>query len=110
MSFVCAPTVKRQDLYGSLDLPDDILAKLDVRICSIHSYFGLSRKKQTERIIRAMDNPNFNIMAHPTGRRIGERKAYEVDMEHIMEAAMERGCFLEINAQPLADLRSLLGR
>jgi DNA polymerase (family 10) len=85
---------------GSLDLPDGILSRLDLRVCSVHSYFGLSREKQTERIIRAMDNPNFNILAHPTGRRIGERSAYDVDLEQVIEAALERGCFLEINAQP----------
>jgi DNA polymerase (family 10) len=85
---------------GSLDLPDEILVRLDLRICSVHSYFDLPIEKQTERIIRAMDNPNFNILAHPTGRRIGERSGYEVHLERVMEAALERGCFLEINAQP----------
>jgi len=85
---------------GSLDLPDDILKELDLTICSTHSKFGLSREKQTERIIRAMDNPYFNILAHPTGRLIGERVPYDVDMERVMEAAQERGCFLEVNAQP----------
>ena len=85
---------------GSLDLPDDALARLDLRICSVHSHFGLSREKQTERIMRAMDNPYFNILAHPTGRRIGERPPYDVDLERVMEAALERGCFLEINAHP----------
>lgn len=86
---------------GSLDLPDDILERLDLRICSIHSKFDLPREKQTERILRAMDNPNFNILAHPTGRRIGQRRPYEVDMERVMEGALERGCFLEVNAQPV---------
>lgn len=85
---------------GTLALPDDILAKLDLTICSIHSKFDLSRKKQTRRVIRAMDNPNFNILAHPTGRRLGERQGYDVDLERIMQAALERGCFLEVNAQP----------
>ena len=85
---------------GSLDLPDDILDRLDLRICSVHSYFDLSREKQTERIIRAMDNRNFNILAHPTGRRIGERPPYDVDLAQVMDAALERGCFLEINAHP----------
>lgn len=83
-----------------MDLPDGILARLDLRICSIHSHFGLSREKQTERIIRAMDNPNFSILAHPTGRRVGERSPYKVDLERVMMAALERGCFLEINAHP----------
>ena len=85
---------------GSLDLPDAILQRLDLRICSIHSKFSLSQEKQTERIIRAMNNPNFNILAHPTGRRIGERPPYAVDMERVMTAALERGCYLEINAHP----------
>ena len=99
---------------GSLDLPDDALARLDLRICSIHSHFGLSREKQTERIIRAMDNPNFNILAHPTGRRIGERPPYDVDLERVMGAALERGCFLEINAHPerldLNDVQAKMAR
>lgn len=85
---------------GSLDLSDDILAKLDLCICAVHSKFDLARDQQTERILRAMDNPNFTILAHPTGRRIHERPPYEVDLERLMEAALERGCYLEINAQP----------
>ncbi len=85
---------------GSLDLPDEILSKLDLVVCAIHSKFDLRSDKQTERIIRAMDNPNVNILVHPTGRRINERSPYEVDMGRVMDAALERGCFLEINAQP----------
>lgn len=85
---------------GFFDLPDEILQRLDLRICSIHSKFGLPREQQTERILRAMDNPYFNILAHPTGRRIGERPPYAVDMERVMAAAVERGCYLEINAHP----------
>jgi DNA polymerase (family 10) len=84
---------------GSLDLPDDVMEKLDVVVFSVHSHFDLPRDKQTERIIRAMDNPNVNILAHPTGRRIGDRPPYDVDVERLMEAALERGCFLEVNAQ-----------
>jgi DNA polymerase (family 10) len=85
---------------GSLDLPDDVLEKLDLVVCSIHSKFDLSREKQTERIIRAMDNPHVHILGHPTGRRINDRPPYEIDLERVMEAALERGCFLELNAQP----------
>lgn len=93
---------------GSLDFPDDILAQLDVTICAIHYQFNLSRHKQTTRIIRAMDNPYFNILAHPTGRLLNERDSYELDMEQIMTAALERGCFLEVNAQPVRlDLNDL---
>jgi DNA polymerase (family 10) len=85
---------------GSLDLDDEVLAELDVVVCSIHSKFGLPANKQTERVIRAMDNPHFNILAHPTGRMIGQRSPHELDVERTMEAALERGCFLELNAQP----------
>jgi DNA polymerase (family 10) len=85
---------------GSLDLPDAVLGKLDLAVCSVHSKFNLSSEKQTKRIIRAMDNPHFNILGHPTGRLINEREAYGVDMEKIMKAALERGCILELNAHP----------
>jgi DNA polymerase (family 10) len=85
---------------GSLALPDEVLSRLDLTICSVHVKLDLPREKQTERIIRAMDNPYFSILAHPTGRLIGERRASDLDMERIIEAALERGCFLEVNAQP----------
>jgi DNA polymerase (family 10) len=85
---------------GSLDLPDNILKELDLTVCAVHSKFNLSKERQTERIIRAMDNSYFNILAHPSGRLINERESYEVDMERLMKAAMERGCFLELNAHP----------
>jgi DNA polymerase (family X) len=74
---------------------------VDLTVCSVHSSFGMSREKQTERIIRAMDNPHFNILGHPTGRLIGDRQPYNVDVERVIEAALERGCFLEINANPI---------
>jgi DNA polymerase (family 10) len=85
---------------GSLDLSDDVLKDLDFVIGAVHHKFNLSREKQTERIIKAMDNPNFTILAHPTGRLIGERDGYDVDMERLVEAAKERGCILELNAHP----------
>jgi DNA polymerase (family 10) len=85
---------------GSLDLPDSILQELDLTVCSVHSRFDLPRERQTERIIRAMDNLNFNILGHPSGRLLGERPPYEVDMERVIRAARERDCFLEVNAQP----------
>jgi DNA polymerase (family 10) len=85
---------------GSLDLPDDILKELDVVVCSIHYNRKLSREKMTTRVFRAMDNPYFNIFAHPTGRLIGKREPYDIDLKKIMEGAKERGCFLEINSHP----------
>lgn len=85
---------------GSLDLDDDILQELDFTVCSIHSRFNLSREKQTERIIRAMDNPFFRILGHPSGRLINERPPYEVDLEKVIRAAAEKNRFLELNAHP----------
>ncbi len=85
---------------GSLDLPDEALEKLDVVVASVHIKFDRPREEQTERIIRAMDTPHVHILAHPTGRIIGERQPYELDMERLMEAARERGCVLELNAYP----------
>jgi DNA polymerase (family 10) len=85
---------------GSLDLPDDVLKELDLTVCSIHSKLNLSRKKQTERVLRAMDNRYFSILGHPTGRLINKRAPYPIDLEAIVEGARERGCCLEINSQP----------
>jgi DNA polymerase (family 10) len=85
---------------GTLDLPDAILADLDFRVCAIHYKFDLSEQAQTERVLRAMDNRHFNILAHPTGRLLEERPAYPIDMERILRAARERGCFVELNAHP----------
>ncbi|MGJ4942525.1 hypothetical protein ACQR1W_18265 [Bradyrhizobium sp. HKCCYLS1011] len=69
-------------------------------VASVHFKFDLSRKAQTEGIIRAMHNRRVSIIGHPTGRLIGEREAYETDMEAIIAAARERGCHLELNADP----------
>jgi len=85
---------------GRLDLPAALLARLDLVVGAVHSQFNLPRKKQTERILRAMESPHFSILAHPSGRLIGEREAYEVDMERLIRVARQRGCFLELNAHP----------
>lgn len=85
---------------GRLDFPDSILSKLDLVVGAVHSKFRLSRHQQTTRILRAMDSKYFTILAHPSARLLGEREAIEVDMPRIIEAARERGCFLELNSQP----------
>jgi DNA polymerase (family 10) len=85
---------------GSLDLPDAILARLDVVIAAVHSKFDLSRAKQTERIVKAMDNPLVNILAHPTGRLIDDREPYDVDMAKLIRKAQAVRCHLELNAHP----------
>jgi len=85
---------------GRLDLPDTSLAKLDLVIAAVHSFFDLPREQQTDRIVRAMENRHVSIIAHPTGRLIGEREPYEVDMDRVIAAARETGCHLEINSEP----------
>ncbi|MCK5219586.1 PHP domain-containing protein, partial [bacterium] len=85
---------------GKLDLPDSVLKELDFTVCSIHSKFNLPEDRQTERILRAMDNPLFTVFGHPSGRLISTRPGYAVNMEKIVLGAKERGCFLELNAYP----------
>lgn len=85
---------------GRLDLPNTVLAKLDLVIGAVHSKFNLSREKQTRRILKAMENPYFTLLAHPTGRLIQQREPYDVDMDWIIRKAAERGCFMELNAHP----------
>jgi len=85
---------------GNLDLPDEVLGRLDLVVGAVHSRFNLSNRRQTERIMKAMDHPHFSILAHPSGRLIGRREPYEVDMLRIIRKARERRCFLEINAHP----------
>jgi DNA polymerase (family 10) len=85
---------------GSLDLPDSALKRLDVVVGAVHSAFDLTRRKQTERILRAMDNPCLGILAHPGGRLIDSRSPCDIDMLRIVRKAKRCGCFLELNAQP----------
>ena len=85
---------------GSLDLPDSALKRLDLVVAAVHSAFGLPRRRQTERILRALDNPYVNLLAHPSGRLLGEREACDLDMLRIVRKAKRNGCFLELDAQP----------
>lgn len=85
---------------GSLDLPDSILSRLDLVVAAVHSKLALSRARQTERILAAMENPYFSILAHPSGRLIGEREPYDVDMLALVRKARARGVALELNAHP----------
>jgi len=91
---------------GSLDLPDSILAKLDVVGVSVHSHFNLSRADQTARVRRAIENPNADVFFHPTGRIINRRAAIELDMDEILTVAKKTGTVMEINCFPeRADLK-----
>lgn len=80
---------------GTLDFSDELLAKLDVVVASIHSGF---KQRVTERIVAAMKNPYVHIIGHPTGRLISRREGYDVDLDRVMEAAKDTGTALEINA------------
>ncbi len=86
---------------GKMDFPDDVLKNMDIVVASIHSGFRQNRAKITERLISAMRNPYVSIIAHPTGRLIGERDPYDVDMKEVLKVARETGTALEINAYPL---------
>jgi DNA polymerase (family 10) len=85
---------------GSLDLADDCLAALDIVVASVHSAFTLDRRQMTDRLLRAIDNPHVDVLAHPTGRKILRREPYGFDMEAVVDAAARRGVALEINSHP----------
>ncbi len=85
---------------GSLDYSDAVLKELEVVIAAIHSNFKMHREPMTKRIIKAFKNKYVNILSHPTGRLIGKRDPYEVDVEEIIKAARDTGTYLEINSYP----------
>jgi DNA polymerase (family 10) len=96
---------------GTLDFPDEILRQLDLVLVSVHSRFKMSREEMTARIVRAVQHPLVHILGHPTGRLIGERAPYEVDMEAVLKAAQTAGTAVEINAAPSRlDLNDLHAR
>ena len=90
---------------GSMDLDDEILGELDWVIGSVHSAFNLSSEEQTARMIRAIKNPLVDMIAHPTGRVLGARAPYDVDVAALVEAAQKSGTVLEINASERLDLK-----
>ncbi len=85
---------------GTLDFPDDVLAGLDVVVASVHSRFKQDRATMTARIVRALAHPHVDILGHPTGRRLGSRDPYEVDLDAVFAAARAHGKAVEINASP----------
>ena len=86
---------------GSLDLPDEVLGQLDLVIGAVHSHFDLPSAKQTVRLLKAMDHPHFSILAHPTTRELDKREPMEADWLRVIRHARQRGCFLELNSQPV---------
>jgi DNA polymerase (family 10) len=85
---------------GSLDYSDELLAQLDVVVCSVHSYFNLDRAEMTERVLVAIENPYTQIIAHPTGRLLLRRDAIDYDMQKILEACAKNGVAMECNSYP----------
>jgi len=86
---------------GSLDLDDEIMKRLDIVCIAIHSKFKMGRLEMTKRVVRAMENRYVNLLAHPTGRLIGTRDAFEIDMEEVIRAAARTHTAIEINAHPM---------
>jgi len=86
---------------GHMDFSDEILKEMDIVVASIHSGFRQKREQITRRLVSAMKNPYVSVIAHPTGRLIGERDPYDVDMNEILEVAQETSTAIEINAYPL---------
>jgi DNA polymerase (family 10) len=85
---------------GSLDYADDVLEQLNWVIASLHTSFRLNEKKQTERMLRAMEHPLVDAIGHPTGRLLERREPYPLDVDRVIAKAVETGTFLEINANP----------
>ncbi|BCM90932.1 DNA polymerase/3'-5' exonuclease PolX [Abditibacteriota bacterium] len=90
---------------GTMDLDDELLSELDFVVGSVHSAFNLPLAEQTDRIIRAIQNPHVDLIGHPTGRVLGVRPPYDVDVPALIEAAKKTGCCLEINASERLDLK-----
>lgn len=85
---------------GSLDMPDDVLGRLDLVVGAVHDHFDLPSEAQTGRMLRAMDHPHFTILAHPLGRLLGERDACELDVPRVIAGAAARRCFVELDGDP----------
>ncbi len=85
---------------GDLDLDGEVLKRLDIVVGAVHSKFNMTKEEMTERVIRAIETGLIDILAHPTGRLIGEREPYPIDMERVMDVAKRFGVIMELNAYP----------
>ena len=85
---------------GQLDLDDETLAELDLVVVSVHSKFNMTKADMTQRVVRALRHPRVHVFAHPTGRLLGRREPYPLDMEEVVLVAHDHGVLLEVNAQP----------
>lgn len=100
----CEANIRRD---GSIDMKDEVLENLDYVIAGVHSIHKMEKSEMTDRIITAMKNPHVDILAHPTGRIVGQRDEYAVDFDKILRAAKETETILEINSSTRLDLRDL---
>jgi DNA polymerase (family 10) len=93
---------------GALDYSEEILAQLDVVVCSIHSYMQLDRAAMTDRMLKCIENPYTQIIGHPTGRRLLARESFDYDMEKVLDACAKHGVVMECNSYPeRLDLRDV---
>jgi DNA polymerase (family 10) len=93
---------------GSVDIKDEVLAKLDYVIAGAHSSLKMPKQEMTQRLVKAIKNPNIDIISHPTGRLIGRRDEYQMDFDKILAVAKKTNTILEINSNPLRlDLNGL---
>jgi DNA polymerase (family X) len=99
---------------GSLNLPERLLRRLDLTVCAVHGRFDLSKRRQTERVLRALESPYFTILAHSTGRLVNEPEPFKLDLERVIEAVHQHGRFLELDARParldLSDVQCKLAK
>ena len=86
---------------GSLDIEDEFLSELDLVLVAVHSSFDMPEARMTDRIVRALENPQVDVLCHPTGRKLGRRSPYAVDVEEVLRAAAALNVAVEINANPL---------
>ena len=99
---------------GRLDLGDELLSELDLVVVSVHSGFNLTKSAMTKRVVKALQHPRVHIFGHPTGRLIGKRQPYPIDLGEVIKVARDHGVWLEINAQPdrldLDDVQARMAR
>lgn len=88
------------DSQGNLDISEDVLEELDLVIAAVHYDFHQEPEKMNKRILNALENEYVDILAHPTGRKLKERQAYELDFEQLFQKATETGTILEVNSSP----------
>jgi DNA polymerase (family 10) len=87
-------------IVGQLDISNTVLKKLDIASAAIHSHFKMNRKEMTERVLKAIENPNVDILVHPTGRIIQKREPIQLDIEKVIQAAKDNGTILDIDSYP----------